>query len=305
MLGDLNDDRREINVFVLNKLDELLEKLDSLEIPIYYILGNHDVFYKNDNSINSIKPILRGFKNLNLIDSPTEINIENKNFIMIPWINDNNYNQNLEYLKSREPEIFNSYVLGHFAFAGLMPFEKNNDSKLNLEYFKKYKGLFSGHYHLRVKDKNVHYVGSILDFKWGEELSSHGFCVLNEDKINYINTENIHKKYTINSEDDLKIILDECKNKVIKLIITKNLNINSSKYDYYILNIDKKCQELQVLPANDLFLNNLESEKIINIKSFDEFIKGFLEDKNYGNNISNVFLEKYFVSLYNSVTKGK
>ena len=69
-LGDLFENRRHLDVYVMNKIHDLFEN-DLKDFDIYIFFGNHDVFYKNSNEIHSFK-FLKKFKNVTVIETISE-----------------------------------------------------------------------------------------------------------------------------------------------------------------------------------------------------------------------------------------
>lgn len=294
-LGDFFDDRREINIYVFNVIEKILDKLELCKIPNYFILGNHDVYYKNDNSINMMVPILKNYKNLFSVENPIKLNFDNKKFALIPWIN----TSNLEEMQNFVNELTNDYyILGHFGFSEMTAFSKSQDL-LESKNFKHFKEVISGHYHLRLQKDNILFLGSIIDFKWQEELTNHGFLILhnNETKEFIDNEQNIHQKFFVEALKDFDYILDNCENKEIKIVLSNNVSFTNKEYDHYISLIDQKSNSLNVVLSNDAF--STEDEKI-EVKTFEEFLKQFFDNKTFNNNISNEKLYKIILNLYNS-----
>ena len=59
ILGDIFDRRKYLNFNTLFLSEEYLFKpLNKLGIPVHIIYGNHDLFYKHSNKINSVSLIL-------------------------------------------------------------------------------------------------------------------------------------------------------------------------------------------------------------------------------------------------------
>lgn len=299
VLGDFLDDRREINILVLNSIDEFLEKVEELKIPTYYLLGNHDIFYKNSNLVNGLKPLLKNYNYQKIIDKPTRIG----NSVLIPWVNSDNKIKIKKFLTNIKDKN-NVTVYGHFSFGELISFLKDDDKENfeTLEFFKDFKQVYSGHYHKNITKNNVTYIGSILDYKWDDEITDHGFYIINNDNEVFVkNKSAIHKKYIVKTKDDLLKIISECENKEVKIILEKEFKISHKEYDFYISEIDKKCQNLQVLLVNEIFLDD---ENTITTKTFEEFIVEFFKNKNYGADIDNEKLSKIFLQLYN-ITKDE
>lgn len=296
-LGDWLDNRRSTNIVVQNYMIQVLDKLESYGIPIYHILGNHDVYYKNSNKMNGMVPLLKYYKNHKLIDKkPLIVETSTEKLVLIPWANNENVAVISKFLNDI-PDPENHVVCGHLSFPEWTVF---TDELISSETFRLFKYVFSGHFHINVINNNIIYTGSILDFKWGEELSNHGFWILENGGYKIVkNPTNLHEKHIIESPEDLKLALDTCENKEIKLIITPKLDMKTIHYDRMVYDIDKKCYNLQVLLANDMFASS--HDDFTSMNTFEEFLEEWFDGKNYGPTIDIKRLKKLFIKLYDSV----
>ena len=56
--GDLMDRRKFVNFNILNQVrTQFMDKLRDENIELHCILGNHDVYYRNTNMVNSIREL--------------------------------------------------------------------------------------------------------------------------------------------------------------------------------------------------------------------------------------------------------
>ena len=47
-----------------------------MKINFHCIVGNHDIYYKNTNDVNSLKELIDGkYKNIHIYEDPTDVNI--------------------------------------------------------------------------------------------------------------------------------------------------------------------------------------------------------------------------------------
>ena len=58
-----------------------LEMLDQLGLPIYWILGNHEIYFKHNRDIHSVQQLAR-YENFILIDMITQIG----EVVFSPWL---------------------------------------------------------------------------------------------------------------------------------------------------------------------------------------------------------------------------
>ena len=86
--GDLFDSRFSINVQTLNAAINDIQNLAYSFEKVFLIVGNHDTFYKNVNSVNSVKFLEKLSQTENLIiveDEPFFMMIQNKTLGLFPW----------------------------------------------------------------------------------------------------------------------------------------------------------------------------------------------------------------------------
>jgi hypothetical protein len=91
-----------LTVDTLNIAYKCLQAL-AKKCNVYMILGNHDLFNKNSTDVNSIN-IFRDNANVHVIDSPTEVMINDKLALFVPWLSN---------LDGFEKEKYN-FMFGHF-----------------------------------------------------------------------------------------------------------------------------------------------------------------------------------------------
>ena len=74
-MGDLLDRRKYVNFNTLAQVrTKFMNKFDEYGITLHITLGNHDVFFKNSNEINSIKELFSyGYSNIKIYENPTDI----------------------------------------------------------------------------------------------------------------------------------------------------------------------------------------------------------------------------------------
>ena len=100
VLGDTFDRRKYVNFYALQRAKEMFfNKLAERNISVHMLAGNHDTYFKNTNDVNSPDLLLREYTNINVIDHPTTITIDDTAICMMPWICPENYNDSMDTLK--------------------------------------------------------------------------------------------------------------------------------------------------------------------------------------------------------------
>ena len=70
-MGDAFDNRKNIDYWSLDWAKEhVYDKFEKLGVKVWQLVGNHDVYYKNTNKINSIDSLLEHYDNITPISSP-------------------------------------------------------------------------------------------------------------------------------------------------------------------------------------------------------------------------------------------
>jgi len=69
-VGDWHEVRSSINVFTLKYSYEMAKKINDLGLPVYFIIGNHDLYHRSNRDVYSVHPF-REFENFIMIDEPT------------------------------------------------------------------------------------------------------------------------------------------------------------------------------------------------------------------------------------------
>ena len=84
-LGDYYDNRKFINFKALEHNRKIfLEKLREYKIHMDIIPGNHDVFYKNTNELNSLKELLGHYmEEVRIIEKPMVVQYDNTDIAFI------------------------------------------------------------------------------------------------------------------------------------------------------------------------------------------------------------------------------
>ena len=202
--GDFFDNRKTLSIKAWYFCKEvLLIPLRDAGIEMITYAGNHDVFYKNTNSLYSVKEFIseEEFPNIKVIDTLQEID----NIAYVPWINQENFEEFTTWQDKASSDI----VFGHFEFAGfdLMKGVENKHG-LQASNFKDFPLVISGHFHTRSQKGNIVYVGTPYEMTWADFGDTKGFHILDTEtrELEFIKNTKVlyHKIYY----DDLSVDYD-------------------------------------------------------------------------------------------------
>lgn len=311
ILGDIFDNREVINFLTIsNTYKHFINHIMDNDLTVYIIAGNHDCYYKNTNNLYSVELLFSHIKNLHLIKNYGEnIIINNTSILMIPWLNSENYEHNMNLISNSNSD----YLMGHFEITGFTMVRGIKCSNgLNKNIFNKFKKVFSGHFHLKQQLNNIYYVGTPYEKDWNDVNSEKGYIILDLDNNNIESVRNENYFFKIlNYDNDLDLKdIENIQDKEVKLIINsidkqkkfddilqKLYECNPSKLQIIdntsnINHTDEK--EIDVNKMNDVIKNN------DNISYFNEYIKNLKID----DNIDKKMISEILINLYNeSISK--
>lgn len=172
--GDLFHNRNIIDLYILQELKKrFFGWFEEHGINLHLIVGNHDSYFKNSIEHNGLTYNTKEFQHTLVYDTPTTIKLDKYTIGMVPWVTDDdcpNLPMNVDIL------------VGHFDIKSFAIMKGVYSSEgYDLDFFRDYKMVISGHYHIRGSKDNVHFVGNPYQQSWGDFEIDKGFYVLNDD----------------------------------------------------------------------------------------------------------------------------
>jgi DNA repair exonuclease SbcCD nuclease subunit len=173
MLGDWFEHRGAINTLTSKYSLRALRLLNSLNIPIMFLVGNHDLYHRHNREVHSAEGF-RELKNVHIIDHPSKIN----DLLLVPFLFKDEYPLVAPYVNKAK------YVFGHFEFRNFYITGTNTKAEHGYHHklFDGPKQIFSGHYHKRQANDNVCYIGNPFGTSYADAGDyDRGCCILNTE----------------------------------------------------------------------------------------------------------------------------
>ena len=87
-LGDLMDRRKYVSIKTAKEFRErFMLPINHLKLDFHCLVGNHDIFFKNTNDVNSLRELIDGRSNkIKIYEDPTEVNIGGLDIFFLQWI---------------------------------------------------------------------------------------------------------------------------------------------------------------------------------------------------------------------------
>ena len=231
-LGDTFDRRKYVNFNSLDAAKEMwFDPIKDLGCHMTMLIGNHDIYYKNTLRINAPNELLGEYDNIDILDKPVTRNVGGLDILFLPWICDENYDRTLRSVtESTAPVCMSHLELNGFeAHPGHVM-----ENGMEVTMFKKFKKVFSGHYHMKSKRDNISYLGNPYQLYWNDYGTKRGFHVFDTETLRttfYRNPfDTFHKLYY--NGGVVPPSEDEIKGTFVKLIVEDKGDY--AKFDYAV-----------------------------------------------------------------------
>ena len=179
-LGDWHNHRASINIITLTYSLRALEHLNDNFDAVYFIPGNHDLYYRDRRDIQSVE-WARHLPNIHICNDW----FNSGNVVIAPWLVGDDY--------KRVPKLSGTYCFGHFELPGYLMnamIAMPDHGDIKREDFHGFQHVFTGHFHKRQTQRNITYIGNcfphnyadagddergIMILEWGQEPVYHAW----------------------------------------------------------------------------------------------------------------------------------
>jgi DNA repair exonuclease SbcCD nuclease subunit len=181
-LGDVVDRRKFINYNTAHNFqNKFWKRLWDMKIDTHILLGNHDTYYKNTNTINAMQQLITTFDGENepfIYDKPTTVNFDGLDILFLPWISPETEEDSLYEIDNSQAQI----CIGHLEVKGFEMHKGHyNDWGLEMDQFKRFDKVMSGHYHKKSDNGTIYYLGTQYEITWSDYKCPKGFHIFDTD----------------------------------------------------------------------------------------------------------------------------
>ena len=270
ILGDYFDNRQNLDIHVMNEAIRVIKELSSV-VPVYMILGNHDIYRKATIDTHSLR-CLENISNVYLIDKNLSEGIKmvnNDKITMISWIG--NYEKETSLIDQYKKD--SHFILMHTEVRG-MKYDNGRDiTEGAIVNFKKcHCKIYSGHIHKRQETKNVTYIGSPYHMDRKDTGNQKGVYILyvenNEIKERFVPNNFspvfIEPTMTIeNGEWKLNIPLENITNNYVEVYMKQDVAdaVNQSKVQEVLLGYKPKSLAFCIIQNDIEISTDIDTDK--------------------------------------------
>jgi len=298
-LGDLVDRRKYINYYTAHRLrTDFMEAMWQNGVyQFFWILGNHDVYWRQTLEVNAATELYRNKSWITLVDEPKVICFNDTKVLMLPWICDTNRQQSLDLINTTEAKI----VFGHLELDGFEMYKGVvNYGGDNRDLFKKFDAVYSGHYHHKSTDGRIFYLGAHSEFIWSDYHDDRGFHIFDCDTrtISFIkNPYTLFYKVFYDDAAGEEPVVDftQLTGKYVKVIVRSRTN--SDQYNTFMSQCEK-AQPFELTVVEDHLNLHLQQDNTIvsETKSTLDIIREYVATTN--NVVNSDKLDKLIVNLF-------
>jgi hypothetical protein len=169
-LGDYHNNRASMNIKTMTYALKGLELLSQNFSQVFFIPGNHDLFYRDKRDVQSAE-WARHIPNITIVNEF----FKEGDVSIIPWLVKDEH--------KRIEKIEAKYCLGHLE---LPHFYMNaqiampDHGEIQQEHFKGCENVFSGHFHKRQTGKNITYIGNAFPHNYSDVNDDDRGCMILE-----------------------------------------------------------------------------------------------------------------------------
>ena len=219
-MGDTFDNRTGINYSALRwAKDNYFQLLCDRGISLYTVVGNHTAYYKNTNRVNACELLLREYDNIHVVTEYEELKVGGLDIAFVPWVNKENQEDTYKKIKKSKCRV----VMGHLELNGFLAnqhhvMEHGQDKGI----YERFERVYSGHYHHRNSQGNIHYLGNPYEIYWNECGDVRGFHIFDTETLEHTpvnNPFNIFEKIVFDNTDHQTFDARPYENKIVKVIV--------------------------------------------------------------------------------------
>lgn len=288
-LGDWHNNRANINIVTLNYSLKALEYLNNNFDRVYFIPGNHDLYYRDKRDIQSVE-WAKHLPNVQIVNDW----FRQDDVVIAPWLVGEDY--------KKIPKISSKYLFGHFElphFYMNAMVQMPDHGELKRESFGGVEQVFTGHFHKRQTHKNITYIGNCFPHNYADaDDDERGITILEWGKEPVFYTWPDQPTYRVLG---LGAILNHA-DKILKprMHVRVNIDIDIS---YEEANFIKETfmqshglREITLIPQKNVNLEDFSIQGNVSFESVDQIVTNQITNID-----SNQFDSKLLLDIYRNL----
>jgi DNA repair exonuclease SbcCD nuclease subunit len=288
-LGDYNHHRAAINIQTLQYSLRGLEKLSRAFDKVYFLVGNHDLFFRDKRDVHSVE-WAKHLPNIILIDDIFTAG----DVTITPWLVGDEYKK-LKNISSKY--LFSHMELPSFLMNAMVAMPDHGE--LQTSHLTQFDYVFTGHFHKRQQKGNVIYIGNafphnysdvnddargmmILD--WGGQPEFRSWPDAPKFRVYSLSDVLLKTEELLIPNSHIKVTLD------IELSYEESINLRETLVEQY------KLREMTMIPIKADIESDVTDYSDASFESVDSIIQKQIDELEEG-----TFEKKLLLEIYNSI----
>lgn len=285
-LGDWHNNRASINIVTLNYSLRALEHLNDNFDRVFFIPGNHDLYYRDKRDVQSVE-WAKHLRNITIVNDW----FTDGDVTFAPWLVGDDH--------KRIQKLSGKYMFGHFELPGYLMnamVEMPEHGELRREDFTGFEHVYSGHFHKRQTKKNITYLGNcfphnyadagdddrgLMILEWGKQPEFHAWPDQPKYRVFQLSDVLRHTEQMLQPGMHVRVNLD------IDISYEEATFVKETFIDTY------KLREITLIPAKVTDLTEYEIQGNIEFESVDQIVFGQLNNIESDQFNKNLLLDIY------------
>ena len=285
-LGDWHNNRASINILTLGYSLRALEHLNDNFESVYFIPGNHDLYYRDKRDVQSVE-WAKHLPNITICNDW----FDSGSVVIAPWLVGDDH--------KRLAKLSGKYMFGHFELPGYMMnamVAMPDHGEVQTSDLKGFEHAFSGHFHKRQTRENVTYIGNCFPHNYADAGDDErGLTILEWDKEPVYHAWPDQPRYRVYQLSDVLNHTDVMLKP--RMHVRVNLDIDISYEEATIIKetfVDTYgLREITLIPTKVVEMDEFEIQGNISFESVDQIVAGQLSSIESDKFNKNLLLDIY------------
>jgi hypothetical protein len=280
-LGDWHNNRASINILTLGYSLQALEHLNANFDRVYFIPGNHDLYYRDKRDVQSVE-WAKHLPNVQICNDW----FSDGDVVFAPWLVADDH--------KRIPKLKGKYVFGHFELPGYLMnamVAMPEHGEVRREHFGHFDHVFTGHFHKRQTQKNITYIGNCFPHNYADAGDDdRGLCILEWGLDPVYHAWPDQPRYRVFQLSDILRHTDDMLKPNMHVRVNLDIDISYEEATFIKETFIEtyKLREITLIPAKITELSEYEIAGNIKFESVDQIVTGQLtsiDSKQYNPNL--------------------